>query len=145
VLLRTGRAEEGRAALELFGRQQAEAQALGQREFELDALRRRASTHALAGEHSQAVAVLEQIATVDPQHSRSHRDLGVALLRAKRPAEAIEPLRRAQQLEETADGYAHLADAYAAAGNSEESSRMRAAYSNAVRRARLERLKGLTR
>src|SRR6185436_13424378 len=90
VLMRAGRADEGRAELETFGRQQAEAEALGRREFEIDALRRQASKHLLAGESAQAVALLEQVMALDPQSSRSHRDLGVALLRAKRAAESID-------------------------------------------------------
>jgi len=145
VLTRTGRAEEGKTALDLFGRQQADAEALGRREFELDALRRQASKHALAGESAEAIAVLERVASLDPESSRSHRDLGVALLRARRPTEALDHLRRAQQLEDTADGYAQLADAYAAAGHADESARMRAGYLEAKQRATLERIRELAK
>ena len=48
VLMRTGKTDEARRELELFARQQAEAQAAGQREFQLDALRRQAAKEALA-------------------------------------------------------------------------------------------------
>lgn len=145
VLTRTGRAEEGKAALDVFGRQQADAEALGRREFELDALRRQASKHALAGESAEAIAVLERVASLDPESSRSHRDLGVALLRARRAVDAIEHLQRAQRLEETADGYAQLADAYAASGNADASARMRTAYMEAKQRATLDRIHELAK
>ena len=145
VLMRAGRADEGRVELETFGRQQAEAEALGRREFEVDALRRQASKHALTGESAQAVVLLEQVMALDPQSSRSHRDLGVALLRAKRTAESIDHLQRAQQIDETADGFAQLADAYAAVGDAEASARMRSANQDAVRRAMVDRIKALAR
>lgn len=145
VLMRTGREAEGKAALETFGRQQAEAEALGRRDFEIDALRRQASKQALAGDGSQAIALLQQVLALDPENSRSHRDLGVALLRSRSADEAIEHLRRAQQLEETSEGWALLTEAYATAGNADESARMRAAYADAVRRARIERIRELLR
>src|SRR6185436_8340080 len=75
VLTRAGRGDEGKAELQNFGQQQTEAEALGRREFEIDALRRQASKHALAGESTQAIAVLQQVTALDPQSSRSHRDL----------------------------------------------------------------------
>ena len=143
MLIRVGRADEGKAQLETFGAQQRDAEAQGQREFEIDALRRQASARAREGDLAAAIEGFERAAILDPQSSRSHRDLGVALLRAKRVAEAIDHLRRAQQLDETAEGFAQLADAYAAAGIADESARMRAAYTESIRRARLERIRDL--
>jgi tetratricopeptide (TPR) repeat protein len=143
VLMRVGRTAEAKTELEAFGRQQADAEARGRREFEIDALRRQAATHALAGDLTQAVAKYEDVVRLDPQSGRSHRDLGVTLLRARRGDEAIEHLQRAQQIEETADGFALLADAYAATGNADASARMREAYQRGVRRALMDRLRGL--
>jgi tetratricopeptide (TPR) repeat protein len=145
VLIRVGRGDEGRAALETFGRQQAEAEAQGRREFELDALRRQAAKQSLAGEGAQSIAVLQQVLTLDPGSSRSHRDLGVALLRSRQTADAIPHLERAQQLEETADGFALLAEAYAAAGNADAAARMRTAYVESKRRAQAEQIRELMR
>jgi superkiller protein 3 len=143
VLVRTGKVDEGKAELETFGAQQRDAEAQGQREFEVDALRRQASARARDGDVAAAIEGFERAATLDPQSSRSHRDLGMALLRARRPAEAIDHLQRAQQVEETADGFAQLAEAYAAAGNAEESARMRTAYAESIRRAKLDRIRQL--
>lgn len=143
MLMRMGKVSEGKAELETFGAQQADAEAQGQREFEIDALRRQASARAREGDVAAAIEGFERAAMLDPQSSRSHRDLGMALLRAKRGAAAIEHLQRAQQIEETAEGFAQLADAYAAAGNTGESARMRAAYVESIRSAKLERIRGL--
>jgi tetratricopeptide (TPR) repeat protein len=143
MLMRVGKADEARAEFETFAAQQADAEAQGQREFEIDALRRQASARARDGDVAAAIEGFERAATLDPQSSRSHRDLGMALLRARRPAEAIDHLQRAQQVEETADGFAQLAEAYAAAGNAEESARMRTAYAESIRRAKLDRIRQL--
>jgi hypothetical protein len=59
--------------------------------------------------------------------------------------ESIDHLQRAQQIDETADGFAQLADAYAAVGNADASARMRSAYQDAVRRAMVDRIKALAR
>jgi len=143
MLMRVGKAKEGKAELETFGAQQADAEAQGQREFEIDALRRQASARAREGDLAAAVDGFERAVMLDPQSSRSHRDLGVALLRAKRGDQAIDHLQRAQQIDETADGFAQLADAYAAAGNVDASARMRAAYAAAIRKAKLDRIREL--
>jgi tetratricopeptide (TPR) repeat protein len=143
MLMRVGKADEGRAELETFGAQQADAEAQGQREFEIDALRRQASARAREGDLAAAIEGFERAVMLDPESSRSHRDLGVALLRAKRADQAIDHLQRAQQIDETADGFAQLADAYAAAGNVDASARMRAAYAAAIRKAKLDRIREL--
>jgi tetratricopeptide (TPR) repeat protein len=145
MLMRVGKADEGKAELETFGAQQADAEAQGQREFEIDALRRQASARARDGNVAAAIEAFERAAMLDPQSSRSHRDLGMALLRARRVPEAVEHLQRAQQIEETADGFAQLADAYAAAGNTDESARMRAAWNESMRRGKLAKIRELTR
>jgi tetratricopeptide (TPR) repeat protein len=143
VLMRVGKVSEGKAELEAFGVQQADAEAQGQREFELDALRRQAAGRARDGDVAGAIDGFERAAALAPQSARSHRDLGMALLRARRVPEAIEHLQHAQQLEETADGFAQLADTYAAAGNIDASVRMRAAYAEAIRKAKLDRIREL--
>ena len=124
--MRAGRREEARTELEVFAQQQAEAEAAGQREFQLDAIRRQASKDALAGDRQGALARFEDAARIDPQSARSHRDLGLALLRAQRPREAVEYLVAAQRIEETAEGFVYLVDAYGAVGNAEEANRQRA-------------------
>ena len=139
-LMRLGRTEGARRELEIFQQQQAEAEAAGQQAFELDALRREGSKSLLAGAHDPAIASFEAALKIEPS-ARSHRDLGLALLRARRPHEAIERLNAAQQLEETAEGFAYLADAYVAAGDLEESARQRSLSQQTALRARLDRIR----
>ena len=126
ALMRAGRGDEARIELDVFARQQADAEAAGQRDFQLDALRRQAAKDLLAGDRQGALARFEDAARLDPQSARSHRDLGLALLRAQRPREAIDHLLAAQRIEETEEGFVYLVDAYGAVGNAEEASRQRA-------------------
>jgi len=144
-LRRIGKTEEAARELAIFQRQQAEAETIGQLAFQLDALRREASTHLLAGSFDQAIASYEEALKLDPISARSHRDLGLALLRAKRPSAAIEPLRAAQQLDETVEGFAYLADAYNAAGDRDEALRQRALSQQLVQQGKLARIRELTR
>ncbi len=144
-LMRLGKAADAKRELELFERQRAEAESIGQHAFGLDAVRREASRSLLTGAFDQAIASYERALTLDPGSARSHRDLGLALLRAKRPQEAIGHLAAAQKLEPTAEGYAYLADAYNATGDREESSRQRALALQMAREARLERVRELAR
>ncbi len=142
VLMRVGKTDDARRELELFARQQAEAEVAGQREFQLDALRRQAAKEALAGELEKAVARYQEAAALDPG-ARSRRDVGVALLRAKRFSEAIEPLRIAQQMEETAEGYVYLIDALTASGSVAEAERQRGLQRQYRARIRMERIREL--
>ena len=82
---------------------------------------------------------------LEPDSARSRRDIGFALLRAKRPQDAIEHLEAAQRLEPTAEGFAYLADAYAAAGNRDEATRQRALSQQLVRQTKLDRIRELSR
>ena len=143
VLMRRGRTEDARRELDLFARQQAEAEAAGQREFQLDALRRQAAKDALAGNHDRAIALFREAASID-QGARSQRDLGLALLRAKRFTEAIEPLVSAQNVEATADGFVYLIDALTASGSTDEAARQRALHREFLLKAKFERLRDLT-
>jgi tetratricopeptide (TPR) repeat protein len=144
-LMRLGRADDARRELALFEKQQAENEAIGQRAFELDAMRREASRNVLAGALDQAITQFEDALKLEPDSARSHRDLGLALLRAKRAHEAIEHLIAAQRREETAEGFAYLADAYAATGNPDEAARQRALSQQLIRQRKLDRIRDLAR
>jgi predicted Zn-dependent protease len=113
--------------------------------FQLDALRREGSRSLLAGSFEQAVASYDEALELDPGNARSRRDLGLALLRAKRPQEAVAHLDAAQRLEPTVEGSAYLADAYAAAGNRDESARQRALSQQLIRQSKLDRIRELAR
>ena len=144
-LMRLGKTEEAKRALETFQQQQAEAEAAGQRAFRLDALRREASKDLLAGALDRAIASYEEVLKLEPDSPRSRRDIGVALLRSKRSQEAIEQLEAAQRLEPTAEGFRYLADAYTAAGNRDEAARQRVLSQQLVRQAKLDRIRELAR
>jgi tetratricopeptide (TPR) repeat protein len=144
-LVRLGKTEDARRELELFERQRAETELIGQHAFGLDAVRREASRSLIAGAFDQAIASYERALTLDPSSARSHRDLGLALLRSKRAQEAIARLAEAQKLEPTVEGYVYLADAYTATGDREESARQRALALQLLRQARLERIRELAR
>jgi len=144
-LMRLGKTDEATRALELFQRQQADAEAAGQRAFQLDALRREASKNLLAGAFDPAIASYVEALTLEPESSRSRRDLGLALLRAKRPQEAIEHLEAAQRLEQTVEGFAYLADAYTAAGNRDEAGRQRGLSQQLTLQRKLDRIRELAR
>jgi tetratricopeptide (TPR) repeat protein len=143
VLMRAGKVDEGKAELEMFGAQQADAEAQGRREFEIDALRRQAASRAREGDVAAALAGFERAAALDPQSSRSHRDLGVALLRAKRSREAVKELEAAQQIEASEEGFVYLADAYAAVGNTEEAARQRGQREEFVGRRKIGRVRDM--
>ena len=144
-LQRLGRTAEAAVELETFRVQQAEAEALGQRAFQLDALRREGSRALIAGTLDAAIARFREALALDAGTARSHRDLGLSLLRAKQVPEAIEHLGRAQQIEGTAEGFALLAEAFTLAGNAEEAARQRELQREAINAAKLERLQMLSR
>jgi tetratricopeptide (TPR) repeat protein len=144
VLMRGGKPNDARRELEQFARQQAEAEAAGQLEFTLDALRRQAAKDVLVGEFDRAIARFTEAAALEPQSARSHRDLGLALLRAKRPREAVDQLEPAQKIQATAEGYAYLVDALTASGNTDEAARQRLLHRAFVLREKMERVRELS-
>jgi len=144
-LMRLGKTEEAKRVLELFQQQQADAEAAGQRAFQLDVLRREASKSLLAGAFDQAIASYVEALKLEPDSARSRRDLGIALLRSKRSQEAIEQLAAAQTLEQTAEGFAYLADAYTAAGDRDAASRQRALSQQLVLQGKLARIRELAK
>jgi tetratricopeptide (TPR) repeat protein len=143
-LMRLGKVEEGRAELESFQRQQAAGEAAGQREFQLEALRREASRNLNAGAVERAIGLFAEVLAADTASARSHRDLGLALLRARLPLDAIPHLEAAQRTDGSSDGFRSLAEAYAAVGNREAGSRQMDLYRAAVEQAKRERIRRLS-
>jgi tetratricopeptide (TPR) repeat protein len=126
-LIRLGNVDEGRQELEAFQRLQAEDAAARNRAFELGALRREADEHAARGDHEGAIALLRKALAIDPA-AASHLAVGLALVRAGRPADAIGPFKEAAALNAPIDIHRHLADAYAASGQMDEAARERAIF-----------------
>jgi tetratricopeptide (TPR) repeat protein len=122
-LMRLGQNDEGQKELEQFQRLQAEAAAVHAREIELGGLRREASESSAGGDHEKAVSLLRKALALEPDQAVSHLNLGLALLYAGKPAEAVERFKSAVALHAPLEVHQHLAQAYAALGNIEESRR----------------------
>jgi tetratricopeptide (TPR) repeat protein len=140
ALMRSGDADAGARELTTFERLEAAAAAADRRAFQLDALRREASR----APAERAVALMEEALAMDPQDMGSRRDLGTALLRARRPHEAIPHLLAAQQAVETLDGFRYLAEAFTAAGDSASAAAHVARYTQAVGDAKAARIRELS-
>ena len=127
-LIRLGKTDEGRQELETFQRLQSEATAARARELELNGFRRDAAVSSANGDFAKAIELLRKIVRAEPDSSSVHLDLGIALLKAGRPAEAVEELTTAVTLHAHFDVHAYLAEAYAAMGRVEDSERSRDTY-----------------
>ena len=130
-LLRLGRADDGQRELEAYQRLQAEATALQSKRLELAGYRRDATVSAANGDHDRAIALLRKALATDPGDASLELDLGLALLRANRAAEALPHLRAGAASSPAPEVHRHLADAYAATGQADESKRERALYAQA--------------
>lgn len=145
ALLRVQGTDEGKKELEAFQRQQLDADMQGQKEFRLDAIRREASRSLTAGALDKAIELYRQALDQDGTSARSHRDLGLALLRAKRVDEAVVELEGAQAIDATAEVARTLAEAYHALGRADESARAVMLYQQLLQRIRVERIAALGR
>jgi tetratricopeptide (TPR) repeat protein len=127
-LMRLGRTEEGKEELQVFERLQGDATAAQARDLELGALKREASASSANGDHGKAVSLLRRALALKPDEAVSHLNLGLALLRAGQPAEAIVHFTSAVGLDAPVEVHKYLAEAYAAIGQIDESRRERALY-----------------
>jgi tetratricopeptide (TPR) repeat protein len=134
-LLRLGRADEGNRELQEYQRLQNAATARQSKQLEIGALRRDATVSAASGDHARAVALLQKALDADPGDPASELDLGLALLRAGKAADAIPHLRAGVVPGASPDVHRHLAAAYEAAGQAEDSRRERALYAQARQEA----------
>ena len=125
-LVRMGNVDEGKRELEVYQRLQTEETATRSRRLEIEGLRRDASVSILNGESAKAVALLRQALERDPESAQLRLDLGLALLKAGQPADAIEPLTGAAAKENSEDAHVYLAEAYAALGRNADAERERA-------------------
>jgi tetratricopeptide (TPR) repeat protein len=125
-LVRMGNVDEGKRELEVYQRLQTEETAARSRQLEIDGLRRDASLSIINGEFAKAVGLLRQALERDVESAQSHLDLGLALLKAGQPAEAVEHLKTAAARDSTEDAHAYLSEAYAALGQRNDAERERA-------------------
>jgi tetratricopeptide (TPR) repeat protein len=130
-LMRLGRTDEGQRELRVFEGMQAEATAAQSRELELGGLKREASAASANGDHEKAVTLLRKALLLKPDAAVSHLNLGLALLRAGQPAEAVECFKSAVVLDAPIEVHRHLAAAYAALGQDEDSAREQALFERA--------------
>jgi tetratricopeptide (TPR) repeat protein len=161
ALMRAGKNDDGRKEIETSQRLRAEAAARGQRDFELDALRRAAARAQVDGQHDRAIALLHDVlaavavgttaadnagldnAAPDNSAPRAYRDIGLALLSASRASDAVAYLEKAQQVEPTAEGAGALADVHRALGRDAERERYAALAATLIERRKVERLQAL--
>jgi len=144
ALMRAGKKAEGVQQLEASQRRRADDLARGQRDFQIDALRRAAAEERAAGRHLQVVSLLGDALALDPSSPRGRRDLGAALLAAGRAAAAAPQLDVAQRADPTTDGARLLAEAYTAAGNRAASEAATAEHATLAARDARDRLARLT-
>jgi tetratricopeptide (TPR) repeat protein len=125
-LVRMGNVDEGKRELETYQRLQTEATAARSRQLEIEGLRRDASVSIVNGEFTKAVGLLRQALERDPESAQSRLDLGLALLKAGQPAQALEQLTAAAARENSEEAHAYLAEAYSALGRGGDADRERA-------------------
>jgi len=116
ALVRMGRTDEGAAALRVFQRLQEATESRDRRIYEVNALRRQATLSRTRGDLGTAIARLQEAVGYDPDDSGLQVDLGLALLEAHRPEDAIPHFTRALQLDSNANVHRQLAEAYDALG-----------------------------
>jgi predicted Zn-dependent protease len=131
ALVRLGKTDDGNRELQQYQRLQAEATALQSKRLELGAFRRDAAVSTANGNYDRAVELLRQALDAEPGDPSSELDLGLALLRAGRAAEALAHLKAGAAPGGNPDVHRYLADAYAATGQVEDSRRERALYAQA--------------
>ena len=86
-----------------------------------------------AGDHANAIALLQRALVFEPTSPTSHLDLGLALLESGQAAAALERLTTAAALNAPLDVHRHLARAHAALGQNDESQREHALYERMTR------------
>jgi tetratricopeptide (TPR) repeat protein len=128
ALTRLGQTAAGQQEFDTFQRLEDSDVAGKARRNQLNRLRREASAGLRTGDYATAIARLRLALDLSPGEVASQMDLGVALLRAGQPAEAVDRFKVAETLNAPADVHRHLAAAYAALGRSEESQRELAIY-----------------
>jgi tetratricopeptide (TPR) repeat protein len=137
-LIRLGRVDEGQRELEVYQKLQAEDTASRSRQLELEGFRRDASISLDSGDYAKAVELLRRVVERDPQPAASHVDLGIALLRAGKVAEAVEAFNAAVARNAGPDAHGYLVQAYEKLGRLDDSRREREIYDR-MRREALQR------
>ncbi len=138
ALVRLGRVEDGQRELDEFQRLQAIDAADRARDLELGALRREASVASEAGDHQKAVTLLRRALGIAPNDMVSHLNLGMALMLAGQPAEAVERFNTAVAMNGPDEVHQRLAEAYARMGRDEDS-RHELEMFESLKRERLQR------
>jgi tetratricopeptide (TPR) repeat protein len=138
ALMRLGRTDDGERELKAFEQLQQEEAAARARDLELGGLRREAQISSGSGDYAKSVELLRRAMTLAPGDPVSYLNLGMALMLAKQPADAVEQFLRAVALNGPPETHQHLSDAYAALGRDEDSRRELELYAQ-IRQGRLQR------
>ncbi len=138
ALMRLGRTDDGERELKAFEQLQQDEAAARARDLELGGLRREAQISSGSGDYAKSVELLRRAMALAPSDPVSYLNLGMALMLAKQPADAVEQFLRAVALNGPPETHQHLADAYAALGRDEDSRRELEIYAQ-IRQGRLQR------
>lgn len=141
ALMRLGRTDEGRTALDVFQRLQADAMANTQRQTALKIIKRDAAQSLDKHEYVAAAALFRRALDVEPDSAAVNRDLGFALMKAGRFDEAVRVLDAAVRLEDTVDAHRLLAEVYTALGRTANSQTEATLAARAAARVKEERLR----
>jgi tetratricopeptide (TPR) repeat protein len=140
-LLRMGNTEGGDNELREFQRLQAEAASKSRLKFEIDSLRRESTLSLADADYGKAIPLLQQLVAREPSVASHYINLGDALMKSRQPEAAAEKFEEALKLEPSNPGFHRLlAEAYAAAGQSEASRREADRYRALIDAAKRERL-----
>src|SRR6185369_5029538 len=121
--MRLGKADEGEKELKEFERLQQKAAADRTRDLELGRIRREAQLSSSNGDHENAATLLRRALDLVPDDPIAHLNLGMALMLAGKPAEAIEQYTAAVTLNAPSDVHLRMAEAYEALGRADDSRR----------------------
>jgi tetratricopeptide (TPR) repeat protein len=126
--------------LEAYQRLQAEATASGRRQHELERLKRDASVAIATSDYAKAAELLRRSIEYEAA-APTFLALGFALMQTGRHADAIVELQKAARLQDEPNVHRYLAEAYRAAGRSDESRAEVQLYQQLFERAKRERLR----
>ena len=116
ALTRASRRDDAQRHLVEFERQRAEAVVRERQAIELAALKSDAVAKSAAGQHRQAIVILESVIAREPDVAQNYLDLAEALVKAGRLAESLQYFVKTAEMDGVADVHVRLAAVLARCG-----------------------------